>query len=37
MLIRVFNYPDMGLEGLVAKALSAGRDGVFQVAGGAAC
>jgi mannose PTS system EIIA component len=37
MLIRVFNYPDMGLEGLVAKALSAGRDGVLQVAGAAAC
>ncbi|MGH8591223.1 MAG: PTS sugar transporter subunit IIA [Gammaproteobacteria bacterium] len=33
MLIRIFNYPDMGLEGLVAKALSAGRDGVLQVAG----
>jgi mannose PTS system EIIA component len=37
MLIRVFNYPEMGLEGLVAKALSAGRDGVLQVAGAPAC
>lgn len=37
MLIRVFNYPELGLEGLVAKALSAGRDGVLQVAGPAAC
>ncbi len=37
MLIRVFNYPGMGLQGLMDKALSAGRDGVFQVAGGRKC
>lgn len=33
MLIRVFNYPAMGLEGLVDKAVSGGRDGVFEVVG----
>ena len=28
MLIRVFNYPDLALEELAAKAVSGGRDGV---------
>ncbi len=37
MLIRVFNYPGMDLRGLMDKALSAGREGVFQVAGDGAC
>jgi len=29
MLVRIFNYPDLTLEQLVQKALSAGRDGVM--------
>ncbi len=29
MLIRVLNYPELGLEELAAKAESGGRDGVF--------
>lgn len=29
MLIRVLNYPALGLEDLVGKAVSGGRDGIF--------
>ncbi len=29
MLIRVLNYPDLGLEELAHKAMSGGRDGIF--------
>ncbi len=29
MLIRVFNYPDLGLEALARKAVSGGREGIF--------
>ena len=32
MLIRVFNYADLGLEELAGKALSGGRDGVIEIA-----
>lgn len=31
MLIRVFNYPTLGLEELARKALSGGRDGVMLI------
>ncbi len=29
MLIRVLNYPDLGLDELACKAVSGGRDGIF--------
>ncbi len=29
MLIRVLNYPDLGLDELAQKAMSGGRDGIF--------
>ena len=31
MLLRVFNYPDLDLPGLVEKALGGGRDGVQRI------
>lgn len=31
MLIRIFNYPQLGLDQLVEKAVSGGRDGIFPV------
>ena len=31
MLLRVLNYPDLDLDGLTEKALSGGRDGIYEI------
>lgn len=35
MLVRIFNYPDLGLAELADKAVSGGKDGVFICENGA--